>query len=429
MLNTDHTKTFCILSLAAVFCFSCPVAADATFAFQDTLADKYNTDLYGFFEARQGFRTNDDPYEKTTSISEMRLQLDLSTNMGWGTFKFKGDLYEDLVEEKEVAELRELNLLFSPLSNLDLKVGRQVLTWGTGDLLFINDLFPKDWVSFFIGRDDEYLKAPSDAIKASIFFDAFSLDLVYMPLFTNSVYIDGSRLSYWNGNTIAGRNTIFVDDERLSVFDDDVVALRISKNISGAELALYGYHGFWTTPEGFNPIISKGTYPKLAAFGASIRSNLLGGIGSFEAGYYDSLDDQSGTDPLVRNSEIRLLAGYEIELAKNLTGGVQYYLEYMQDYDEYKSTLVSGPAKDELRHVFTMRLTKLLMNQNLRISLFTYFSSSDKDGYVRPKAHYKITDQWAAEIGGNIFFGDNSHTFFGQFEDNTNVYASIRWNF
>lgn len=431
MFNINHTKAFSVFFMAAVVCLINPAKTDATSAFQDSLADKYNTDLYGFIEARQGFRPQNDPYQKTDSISEMRLQLDLTTSMSWGTFKFKGDYYGDLVEEKDVAEVRELNLLVSPLDILDLKLGRQVLTWGTGDLLFINDLFPKDWESFFIGRDDEYLKAPSDAIKASLFFDMFSLDLVYMPLFTNSVYIDGSRLSYWNSllGSTAGRNAVFVDDERLSFFDDDVFAMRISKNISGAELALYGYYGFWTTPEGYDPAISKGIYPELASFGASIRSNLFGGIGNFEAGYYYSLDDEDGIDPFIRNSEIRLLTGYEIELAKNLTGAVQYYLEYMQDYDEYKSTLISGPPKDEYRHVFTMRLTKLLMNQNLQISLFTYFSPSDKDGYLRPKAHYKITDQWAAEIGGNVFFGDDDHTFFGQFEDNTNIYAAIRWNF
>ncbi|MFW6031595.1 MAG: hypothetical protein ACOC9T_03300, partial [Myxococcota bacterium] len=32
---------------------------------------------------------------------------------------------------------------------------------GTGDLVFLNDLFPKDWRSFLLGRDLDYLKAPS----------------------------------------------------------------------------------------------------------------------------------------------------------------------------------------------------------------------------------------------------------------------------
>jgi hypothetical protein len=315
---------------------------------------------------------------------------------------------------------------------MDLKLGRQTLTWGTGDLLFVNDLFPKDWKSFFIGRDDEYLKAPSDAVKISMFLDLFDFDLVYSPTFNASEYIDGTRLSYWNsmlGRT-AGRDFIFDDIERNSYFRDDEYAVRLSKNIGSIELGFYGYNGFWKTPEGLDGETVKLWYPELSVYGASARGALWGGIGNLEVGYYDSHDDSNGDDPLVRNSEIRTLAGFERELAHDLTGGFQYYLEWMQEYDTYKSTLPAGTvAKDEYRHVLTLRLTRLLMNQNLRLSLFTYYSPSDQDGYFRPKVHYKVTDQWAVETGANIFFGKYYNTFFGQFQYNTNAYAGIRWSF
>jgi len=110
--------------------------------------------------------------------------------------------------------------------------------------------------------------------------------------------------------------------------------------------------------------------------------------------------------------------------------GVQYYLELMLDYGAYKRTLPRGSqAADEYRHVITLRLTKLLMYQNLKLSLFTFYSPSDQDVYVRPNIHYNITDHWSAEAGANIFFGEKDHTFFGQFKDNTNVYLSLRWGF
>ncbi len=418
-----------IIAWLAVFALA--EAGDAS-PLQDRVYDKYGIDLFGFIEGRRGWRMQDDPYEKDTSISEMRMQLDLSKDADWGIIKLKGDLVGDQVEEKAYAELRELNLAFSPLDFMDAKIGRQTLTWGTGDLLFINDLFPKDWKSFFIGRDDEYLKAPSDAIKASLFFDLFNIDIVYSPVFNASQYVDGTRLSYWNsmlGRT-AGRDFIFDDIERNSYFRDDEYAVRLSKNIGGIELGFYGYNGFWKTPEGLDAIESKLWYPKLSAYGASARGALWSGIGNLEIGFYDSRDDRDGDDPLVRNSEIRTLAGFERELAHDFTGSFQYYLEWMQEYDTYKSTLPAGTAaKDEYRHVLTLRLTKLLMNQNLRLSLFTYYSPSDKDGYIRPKVHYKVTDQWAIETGANIFVGKDDYTFFGQFQDNTNAYAGVRWSF
>ncbi len=47
-----------------------------------------------------------------------------------------------------------------------------------------------------------------------------------------------------------------------------------------------------------------------------------------------------------------------------------------------------GPARDHFRHLTTVRLTKLLMNQNLWLSLFTYYSPSDKDAHLRPNVNY-----------------------------------------
>lgn len=401
---------------------------------KDTAYDEYGIDLIGFIETRAGWRLQDDEYQRDISLAEIRLQLELGKDLGWGQLAVKGDLVADDVVHEIRGELRDLNLLFSPMDIMDVKMGRQVLTWGTGDLLFINDLFPKNWKSFFIGRDDEYLKAPSDAVKVSLFFEAFDLDLVYIPLFNNSEYIDGERLSYWNpllGRT-AGRDFIFADEERNSFGNDSEFSLRLSKNIGGKELALYTYSGFWKTPEGINGdmLDPRLVYPHLTVYGASIRGAIWGGIGNLELGYYDSRQDRSGEDSLVRNSEYRFLAGFERELGQNLTGAFQYYLEWMEDHGEYARSLPTGsPEKDELRSLFTMRLTKLLLNQNLRLSLFVYYSPTDEDAYFRPKVHYKVSDQWAVEAGGNIFLGSDDHTFFGQFEDNTNAYAGVRYNF
>ena len=109
--------------------------------------------------------------------------------------------------------------------------------------------------------------------------------------------------------------------------------------------------------------------------------------------------------------------------------GVQYYVEQMLDYSRYKNSLVSGPARDEYRHLTTLRLTKLLMNQNLRCSLFTYYSPTDNDVYMRPNVNYKVSDNLAVEAGANIFFGDYPNTFFGQFQNNTNIYTGLRYSF
>ncbi len=102
----------------------------------------------------------------------------------------------------------------------------------------------------------------------------------------------------------------------------------------------------------------------------------------------------------------------------------------MLDYSAYNdSRPFFVPQRDRDRQLITVRLTKLLWNQNLTLSLFTYFSPSDGDAYLRPRAEYKASDHWTVEWGGNIFWGESDVTFFGQFQNNTNVYVAARYAF
>jgi len=398
----------------------------------DRLYDKYGVELLGFAETRLGARLVDDEHEDTMSIGEARAQLRLSRDFDSFLLQFKGDLLADAVTEELDADVRELNVSFRPTDWADVKLGRMVSTWGTGDMIFINDLFPKDWQSFFTGRDDEYLKQASNVLKTGLFFGDYSLDLVYAPLFQGSEYTDGERLSYYNpaAGQIVGQNMVMEDSEPNRWLRDDEFSARLSSRFDQVEAALYAYSGFWQEPEGMDMASGKAVYPPLNVYGASARSPLFGGIGNAEVGYYDSTDDEGGSNPAVRPSEYRFLTGFERELAHELTGSVQYYLEVIDGYDDYEQALPAGmTARDEYRHMLTLRLTKLLMNQNLTLSLFAYYSPTDNDGYLRPKVKYKLSDSWLLDSGLNLFFGEDEHTFWGRFQDNTNAYIGLRYNF
>ncbi len=417
-----------VLVLAAAF--SSVVVAQQE-AENDFAAILSNLEVHGFYEIRSGYRLRKDKYEKDMSIMEQRLQFALSSYIDWADFKAKGDIIGDMVTEQAEFDLREAYMFTMPLDFMDLKIGRQILTWGTGDLVFINDMFPKDWQSFFIGRDTEYLKAPSDAVKLSMFSKWANLDIVYTPQFDSDRFINGERISYWNSNLgrLAGQDAIQHTDKPSRWFRDDEIAVRLYKNINSYELALYGYRGYWKSPGGQNAAATQAIFPDLNVYGASVRGDVGKGIGNMEFGYYESDDDRSGKNGNINNSELRFLAGYVQEIGKDFTAGLQYYVEYMTDYSQYKDSSPSGLTRDRDRHLVTVRLTKLLINQNLRCSLFTYFSPSDKDVYMRPNVNYKVSDNLAVEAGANIFFGDYPSTFFGQFRNDTNLYTALRYSF
>ena len=352
--------------------------------------EEYPLEISGFVEGRGGFRTQSDKHEKDASIGELRMQIEAHKTFenSWFdkikyvdfktfTFNFKGDIYGDFVTTDAGFDLREANVEFSPFDFADVKIGRQILTWGVGDMLFINDLFPKDWQSFFSGRNDEYLKAPSDALKLSIFNKFINVDGVFVPVFQPDRYITGRRLSYWNPmmDDRSGKELQVRAETPNSWFDDCEWHVRAYHDFNimdkSYQLAAYFYNGYWKTPAGFN-MEGEVTHPRLNVYGASLQGPIWKGIASAEFGFYDSSEDRDGDNMFVDNSQMRWLLGYELSMEPilgktvggDLTVGAQYYVEWMMDYDRYRNNLPPGiDPKDEMRQVLTFRITKFLLDQ------------------------------------------------------------------
>ncbi len=394
----------------------------------------FDIKIKGFWDNRAGIRyRNDEHQSKDLILGESRLQLKAERFWEKTDIEVTGDFYGDFVQEEVNFDLRQARLTWTLSPTLDLRIGRQILTWGTGDLIFINDLFPKDWNSFFVGREQEYLKAPSDSIKIGWYPEWFNFEIVYTPKFTPDRYITGNPITFWNPlfNKPQGEDNEIQADHPGPRFHDDEWALRAYRKINNFELAFYGYSGRWKSPGGyklFPPL--QAYFPKLNVYGASLRGPVGKGILSLEMGYYDSREDRNGTNPFINNSEFRFLLGYEQELAKNFTGAFQIYWEHILDYDNY---IYNQPSwvknRDENRLLTTIRLTRQLMNQNLILSWFMYYSPTDQDIYLRPNFRYKINDKWWVEGGVNVFIGNEPHTFFGQFMDNSNIYIGARCYF
>ncbi|MBD3679147.1 MAG: hypothetical protein HUJ27_12210 [Rhodobacteraceae bacterium] len=392
----------------------------------------------GFAEVRAGTRTNDTALHGDETLQEARLHVDAEAGVAV-TARLSFDLVADALADGETQDLqtgtgpfdlREASIGFSPAPFAEVKIGRQILTWGTGDMLFINDFFPKDYRSFILGRDQSYLKAPSDAAKVSLFSEVANLDIVYTPQFDADRFPDGSRLSYYDPMAGALSADPINVDRPDAAFEDDEIALRLYRTYGSYELALYRYDGFWKSPAGFDTGTGLYTFPRVSATGASVRGPLGPGIFNIEAGYHDSLDDPSGSDPNLPNSEVRWLAGYQFEIAPELTLGAQVYQEWLQDYAAYTAALAPGqPARDERRDIVSLRLSGMFLNQTVQASLFSLYSPTDEDGLIRAGVSYKLDDRWTLSGGANHFFGTSDATPYGQFRENSNVHVAARVGF
>ena len=387
----------------------------------------------GFGEIALGQRLSSDPAINTDkTLRDLRVQLQADYTLEASTLTFRGDLYYDGVLDSVEVQIREAawqgNLAFLGDwgSKFDAKIGQQVLTWGTGDYVFLNDMFPKDYQSFFAGRDDEYLKAPSLSAKLSGYFDWVNVDLVVTPQFEPDNGITGEYFSFFNpqfGMNVAPAFDVLERNEP----DDAEWALRMYKTVGQTELAFYGYRGYNKTPMAADeqglPL-----YSRLNVWGASAVKPLGPGLAKFEYAYHDAMEDGDGTNPLVPNSQHRLLVGYEQELVANLTGSVQWYAEHIVDHDALlANSYWPQYEQEESRHVVTTQLMYRALRQTLTLNWFNFYSPTDSDGYMKFRATYSPVDEWQINGGANLFYGDEPHTFYSQFNDASNVYASFRY--
>jgi len=388
---------------------------------------------HGFIQANYSLRTTglSPGTDKSDFLwADHRFQLKLSASEGAARAFAKVDLFQNALKREDDLEIREAFLDYSA-GKLDIRAGRQIITWGLGDLLFINDLFPKDWQAFFSGRPVEYLKIGVDGLKMTLYTSIFSLELAVLPFFEPDNLPSAEESFLFDPLADAGYR---LENRPDFEFENMEQAWRLFQNISGFELALYAYRGFYRSPSAklasFPPDTVIYYYPKLSVLGSSLQKNIYNGILSLEYGYYDSRQDRSGENPLMPNSFHKFLVGYQRQGWEDFSYSFQFYGEYMTAFSEYEKSLPSGfPKGDHFRQLLTARATQLLKYQTWKLSLFSFFSPSDNDYYLIPEVQYKFSDRLWLAVGGNLFGGEKKTTFFGQFDKNDNLYSILRYDF
>ena len=393
--------------------------------------------FHGFLQTNYSVRiTDDNPQgakQDNLILGEERMQLKGSfypERSKIGIF-LKSDFYHDWFEEDFNMEFREGYIDLSE-DKFGLRIGRQIITWGVGDLLFINDIFPKDWEAFYSGRPLEYLKIGADSLKLDIYSDIISIEAVALLNFISDDLPSMGRFHFFDPYPSVMDREI---DEPDTNFKNTGYALRFYRYIGDFDTSFYAYKGFYGVPgikaDNFElPTTVSHFHPELAVYGLSTQKSALGGVVSSEFGYYDSLADRNGEDPGIQNSQSKFLVGYQKAFPYDFTVGLQYYTELMHQYSQYENNLPSTfVKKDEFHQYITLRFTKLLKYQTLKLSFFTFYSPDERDFLLMPEVSYNFTDNLQAVIGANIFEGEDENTILNQHDKDDNVYVTVRNSF
>lgn len=431
-----------------------------TFSFADDFSEfddfsesseKLGWSFSGFVEIEQGMNVGDkgvqDEYSYGSDyvLANRKFRLQSLRPFRNGGFFSKLDFYHDEVTHDSDVDIRELRLQYRLTDWLDLSMGRQVSTWGVADMLFINDLFPKNWQANFQGRDMEMLKDPSNTLRLTSYFNNWTLDFVYTPEFTPDTVPTGCRFGVYDPNSsqVVVNKSSCGDyhplDENGKKLEEDEIALSLKRRVLSQDMALYFYDGFYKSPKGIRSDngVFKGFHPKLRVYGISSEGQIGNGIFSFESGYYDSLDDKEGDNFLIENSKVKYLVGYRFDLSAKLSLGFQWYMEQLLDYDRYEESIQQMNSslyqyrRKEFQNTFTTRITYKTMQDTLVYSLFTYIRPQDEDSLTKFEVSKKITDSFKIVGGINIFSGKENYRDreFGMLKNDDNAFIRINFSF
>jgi hypothetical protein len=401
--------------------------------------------LHGFVLVDAAFRVSgqNPPGLGDVAFAEERARLEATLEAADvdAAARFKLDASNDALVNRTEVQLREAYIDYRT-GPFDFRLGRQILSWGVGDLQFINDVFPKDYAAFFLGRPIEYLKVPNDALRTTLTVEPVAVDFVAIPFLAPDGVPGRDRFVYGfdpladpsaadpSGMGVAQRSQVPESSWKNTEF-----AARLRASLGETDLALYAYRGFFHSPsfvpdDPLAPTAVTALFPALDVYGASLQRNLLGGVFSAEAGYYHSRDNAGSNNPLLPTSRAKWLVGYQSEVATDLTLGAQYIGQWMHRHSAYRESLPPGaPLLDAYVQTVTVRVTLYLFHQTLRLSAFAFAGITERDLLAIPEAEYKVSDRLALVAGSNLFAGEEAHTTFGIFRANSNIYTWARFSF
>jgi hypothetical protein len=376
-------------------------------------------------------------------MANRRLRLQTMKTNAHGGLYAKIDIVRDDISSDTYLDIRELRLQYTPADWLDISVGKQVSTWGVADMLFINDLFPKNWNANFLGRDMEYLKDSSNSIRFTSYIKKVTWDIVYTPRFAPDTTPTGCYLNVYdpNSNQIISNNQgchyeNMAGGRSSRDVHDSELAMNLNRYIGGHQVAFYYYRGFFKNPKSMqgegtpeNPF--RPFYSRLNVYGGSTEGQLGAGILTTEFGYYDSLDDEEGWNPMVENSKMKYLIGYKMDLNANWMVGLQWYRESFKDYEHYEESVGFNPfRKAENSNTFTMRVMFKAQQETLFVNLFCYVRPEDKDSFIKLDMSKRLDDNFVIFAGVNVFDGKEGYEAreFGMLRYDDNFFIRLRYN-
>lgn len=385
--------------------------------------DELSLQLNGFVDSYHALQAE---YPHKIMSSRTRLRLEMRANYGEASLFSSVNLaYNSLIKDQSGAFLREAYFDYAG-KYLEVKAGRQIITWGVADGLRLTDLIsPMDYTEF-MANDYDDIRVPVNAINLKYPGESFSVELVFVPVPEYFVMPSGED-NPWTMPVPAGVSMDLSGTPEKRLKNSEVGGrLRFFlENLDFSLTALRTFNKSPITVAGFDPVaksaVIKGVYEPMNVVGGdvSIPAGELVIRGEVAAYFGEPIALKNSMDYWHRSS-FNALIGIDWYAGDNWTIMAQYMHKVIMDYQSVLGT-------EQNTSMITARISKELLNNTLKLSVYGMFDVDNVGFYVRPAADYLLNDQITISLGGD-WLGGRRGTF-KTYRKNTQMWVKGKYFF
>lgn len=395
----------------------------SSFVFSQEGKTKLN--FTGFIDTYHAVRTQS-PNDFMSSRSRLRGELKMLKGQSYFFTSFNV-IHNNVMTSKTGFQLREAFFEYSTKS-LNLKIGRQIVSWGIADGMRITDIISPMDMTEFLAQDYDDIKMPVNAIKLRWVKPKMNLELIYIPIPSYSI-IPYEAENPWSIFPTEGEPffDINMDNKPELTLANSEYGARFSFFLSGIDFSLSALHTWNKTPVftrsmsvNLDTVYVKENYYKLDMLGLDFSLPKGPFVFRGEAAYYiGEFHEASNLAPIKRNS-LNWLIGADWYPGNDWTVTVQYSHKLIPDY-------IDVLAEKENTILSTLGITKKLFRSTLSISTFAYIDISNNGFFDRTSVDYALSDQIHMMLGYDWFYGDAG--MFGLYNNNSEVWFKAKYSF
>lgn len=365
--------------------------------------DSLSVGVKGFVDTYHALRT-DAPNDWMSSRSRVRGEVTIERNH-IGAFISANLVHNAILKDRSGFQLREAYAYYSN-NHWDVRVGRQIITWGVADALRLTDIIsPMDYTEF-LAQDYDDIRIPEGGLRLRYSHEKWSLEAIAIPV--NAYFeLPTDEENPWSVGPIA------IDSEPKHRLYNMEYGGRLSFFLSGIDFSLSALHTWNKQPALYNGL---GEYRRMTMLGADVSIP----IGQFvvrgeAAEYLDEAQSGTGSGQVPRASSTNILAAIDWYPGSDWTLSAQYAHKYVA-LGEHRNT---GLA--------TFRISKELFHNTLALQSFAYIDVTNGGIYNRFSADYALNDQLHAIVGYDFFHADNG--MFNVYRHNSELWLKAKYSF